>query len=139
METRVGFYFKKISERLDRRANADGNRREVTYSQGKLLWYLHRHEGEKVTMRDVEKFLDCSHATVSGLVKRLEQKGYLSVERDEADKRAKVLKPTEKETKSFMKVKRHRQKVEALLLKGFSEEEKVVVGEYLERIYQNLE
>ena len=139
METKVGFYFKKISEKLERRANAEGTRREITYSQGKVLWYLHRHEGERVTMRELEKFFDCSHATVSGLVKRLKEKGYLTVEQDETDKRAKILKPTAKEAASFAEMKSRRQKVEEVLLKGFSDEEKTAVSEYLDRIYQNLE
>ena len=138
METKVGFYFKKISEKLEKRANAEGVKREVTYSQGKLLWYLHAHDGEKVTMREIEKYFDCSHATVSGLVKRLAQKGYLTVEQDETDKRTKILKPTEKERASFAETKKRRQAVERVLLDGFTEEEKRAVSEYLDKIYNNL-
>ena len=98
MSEHVGMYFKKISEKLEKRANANAHKREFTFSQGKVLWYLHKCEGENVTMRDIERFLDCSHATVSGLVSRLEEKGLVSIEQSTSDRRAKVVKLTEKET-----------------------------------------
>lgn len=96
METQVGVYFKKISEKLERRANCEGDKRDITFSQGKVLWYLHKHEGEDVTMRDIEKFFDCSHATVSGIVSRLVEKGYVAVETDKNDRRAKNVRTTGK-------------------------------------------
>lgn len=139
METHVGFYFKKISERLERRANEEGRGKDITYAQGKILWYLHKHAEEKVTMRDLEKFFDCTHATVFGLVKRLEEKGRVYLEPDESDRRAKVVKITELEKKNFQSVKNRRFATEQALLKGFSEEEKEAVTQYLERIYNNLE
>lgn len=139
METHVGFYFKKISERLERRANEEGRGKDVTYAQGRILWYLHKHAGEKVTMRDLEKFFDCAHATVFGLIKKLEEKGRVYLEPDETDRRAKIVKITELEKKNFQEVKNRRLATEEALLKGFSDEEKENVSLYLERIYKNLE
>ena len=76
MQTHTGMFLKKISEKLERLANGDAARRDITFSQGKVLWFLHRREGEgTTTMRDIEKFFDCSHATVSGIVSRLAGKG----------------------------------------------------------------
>ena len=139
METHVGFYFKKISEKLEKRANEDGKKRDITYSQGKILWYLHKHEGEKVTMREIEKFFDCSHATVSGLVSRLAQKGYVDVVRNESDKREKIVKTTKKENESFQNMKERRGRMEEKLLQGFSNEEKAELSAYLDRVYKNLD
>ena len=139
METHVGFYFKKISEKLEKRANEDGKKRDITYSQGKILWYLHKHEGEKVTMREIEKFFDCSHATVSGLVSRLAQKGYVDVVRNESDKREKIVKTTKKENESFQNMKERRGRMEEKLLQGFSNEEKAEFSVYLDRVYKNLD
>ena len=139
METHVGFYFKKISERLEKRANEKGKKRDITYAQGKILWYLHSRSGEKIYMRDIEKYFDCSHATVFGLLKRLEEKGRVEILPDERDKRAKTVRPTEQEKDNYSKLKRERRVLEETLLKGFTDEEKQSVSEYLERIYQNLE
>lgn len=139
MEKHTGFYFKKISERLERRANENGlKKRELTYAQGKVLWYLHRHEEEKVTLRDLERFFDCSHATVSGLIARLEEKGYVSLERDERDRRAKVVSLTDKERESFRDMQNRHTELEEILLAGFSEEEREQFLGYLDRVHKNL-
>lgn len=120
METQVGVYFKKISEKLERRANCEGDKRDITFSQGKVLWYLHKHEGEDVTMRDIEKFFDCSHATVSGIVSRLVEKGYVAVETDKNDRRAKNVRTTGKGKRLLPRYEDAHRKMEDILLRGFS-------------------
>ena len=104
-----------------------------------MLWYLHKHEGEDVTMRDIEKFFDCSHATVSGIVSRLVEKGYVAVETDKNDRRAKNVRTTEKENASFRDMKMRHRKMEDILLRGFSDEEKKAFISFLDRVYGNLE
>ena len=138
MTEHVGMYFKKISEKLEKRANETLPKREVTFTQGKVLCYLHRREGEKITLRDIENYLDCSHATVSGIVSRLAEKGLVTVEQSEADRRAKNVKLTEKEWKKFRLMQEHRLQMESLLLNGFSEKESEELLDYLKRIYKNL-
>ena len=119
MTEHVGMYFKKISEKLEKRANETLPKREVTFTQGKVLCYLHRREGEKITLRDIENYLDCSHATVSGIVSRLAEKGLVTVEQSEADRRAKNVKLTEKEWKKFLLMQEHRLQMESLLFNCF--------------------
>lgn len=138
MDKHIGMYFKKISEKLEKKANENLGKRELTFTQGKVLWYLHKHSGETVTLSDVAKFLDCTHATVSGLVSRLEKKGYLRVEADNNDHRAKNLFLTEKEMTKFRAMQEHRNLMEETLLHGFSEEEKNQLSAYLQRVYENL-
>ncbi len=138
MDEHVGMYFKKISEKLEKRANETLPRRNFTFSQGKVLWYLHRHESEGVTLRDIERFLDCSHATVSGLVARLCEKGLVTVEPSKTDRRAKIVTLTEKEKNNFLAVQKHRKEMEETLLSGFNDEERKSVLNYLKRIYENL-
>ena len=70
METHIGLLLKKISEKMERRANDKREESGVTFSQGKVLWYLHTYgKKEPVTLRDIERYFDVSHATVSGLVR----------------------------------------------------------------------
>ena len=128
---------KKISEKLEKRANETARKREFTFSQGKVLLYLHKCEGE-ANMKDIERFLDCSHATVSGLVSRLEEKGLVSLEQNESDRRAKIVKLTEKEWSNFRAMQEHRRAMEALLLQGFDDTEREIFLSYLKRVYNNL-
>ena len=139
MQKHAGMYFKKISERLEKKANGRSCKREITFAQGKVLWFLRQREGEDVTLRDIERFLDCSHATVSGLVSRLEEKGFVALEQNAADKRAKTVRRTEKAELRFLEMQEHRNLMEKTLLKGFSKEESEALLSYLERIYTNLE
>ncbi len=138
MQKHAGMYFKKISERLERKANCNRGKNEITFTQGKVLWYLHKNEDRDVTLRDIEKFLDCSHATVSGLVSRLEEKGLICLERNVADRRAKTVRLTEKEQSKFRDMQEHRKLMEETLLNGFSQEERETLLSYLERVYENL-
>ena len=138
MDKHVGMYFKKISEKLEKRANENLGKRELTFTQGKVLWYLRKNGEKTVTLSDVAKFLDCTHATVSGLVSRLEKKGYVRVEADPNDHRAKNLFLTEKEMTKFRAMQAHRTLMEETLLQGFTEEEKEQLASYLKRVYENL-
>ena len=138
-ETHTGIFLKKISEKLERLANGDAGRKDITFSQGKVGWFLHRRANEGVgTMRDIEKFSDCSHATVSGIVSRLAEKGYVSLEPDKNDRRAKNVCLTEKERKCFSQMLERQRTIEEKLLGGFSPGEKQQFSEYLSRIYANL-
>ena len=139
-ETHTGIFLKKISEKLERLANGDAGRKDITFSQGKVLWFLHRRENEGVTtMRDIEKFFDCSHATVSGIVSRLAEKGYVSVEPDKSDRRAKNVFLTDKERDCFSQMLARQRAIEDKLVAGFSPEEKKRLSEYLSRIDANLD
>lgn len=134
----VGVYLKKISERLQAYADKKGFDPDVTYAQGKVLFFLHAHDGGECSMKEIETYLDVSHATVSGIISRLAEKGYVSCEKSKTDSRAKTVRLTEKEYASFDEMKRRRAELETMLLKGFSEAEKETMRNNLERMYKNV-
>ena len=135
METHIGLLLKKISEKMERRANDKREESGVTFSQGKVLWYLHTYgKKEPVTLRDIERYFDVSHATVSGLVSR-----FVRAESDKNDRRAKNVSITETAEEMFREMKAQQRETEETLLKGFSDEERRVFKGYLQRIYANLE
>lgn len=92
-----------------------------------------------MTLRDIERFFDCSHATVSGLVSRLEERGFVRTVRDENDGRAKNVVATSKAEAYGKEMQQNRLNTEANLLKGFSDEERTQFIEYLDRVYKNLD
>ncbi|MGN1052786.1 MAG: MarR family winged helix-turn-helix transcriptional regulator [Candidatus Scatosoma sp.] len=134
----AGVYFKKITERLQAYADRRGYRHDVTYAQGKVLFYLHTQKGGEATMKSVENYLDVSHATVSGIVSRLKEKGYVECEKSKEDARAKTVRLTEKEYASFAEMKKRRADMEKMLLKNFSDKERDELFFYLERVYKNV-
>ena len=134
----VGVYLKKITERLQAYADKQGFNHDITYAQGKVLFFLHTHAGGECSMKEIETYLDVSHATVSGIISRLAEKGYVSCEKSKTDSRAKTVRLTEKEYASFDEMQRRRADIETMLLKGFSDAEKETMQKNLERIYQNV-
>ena len=139
-ETRkdAGVYIKKIAERLQAYADKKGFRHDVTFAQGKVLFYLHTQKGGEAAMKNLEEYLDVSHATVSGIISRLKEKGYVECEKSKEDARAKTVRLTEKENASFAEMKKRRAAMESMLLKDFSEKERAEFLLFLERVYRNV-
>ena len=140
METHIGLLLKKISEKMERRANDKREESGVTFSQGKILWYLHTY-GKKgqVTLRDIERYFDISHATVALIFVGLDSLGLGGAYPHKHDRRAKNVSITETAEEMFRKMKARQRKTEETLLKGFSDEERREFKGYLQRIYENLE
>lgn len=139
-ETRkdAGGYIKKIAERLQAYADKKGFRHDVTYAQGKVLFFLHTQKGGEAAMKNLEEHLDVSHATVSGIISRLKEKGYVECEKSKEDARAKTVRLTEKENATFAEMKKRRAEMEGMLLKDFSEKERAEFVLFLERVYRNV-
>ena len=99
------------------------------------------HEGNRfreIYQRDVEDHFELSHATVSGLIARLEAKGFLVSIPGERDKRYKRLCATEKALCCDQQMGKNIEQTEQLILRGFSAEETQQLHQYLERISCNL-
>lgn len=139
MEEQVGFYVKRISESVDRIVNADLRRFGLTVTQGRILGFLHKRQGKTVTQKDIEQYMGVSHATVSGVIRRLERNGFILVETDENDRRAKKLSVTEKELEVYERAQKTRQKLEKKMCSGMSDAEKKKFLLTLKRIYANIQ
>ena len=138
MRKDAGVYIKKIAERLQAYADKKGFRHDVTFAQGKVLFYLHTQKGGEAAMKNLEEYLDVSHATVSGIISRLKEKGYVECEKSKEDARAKTVRLTEKENATFTEMKKRRAAMESMLLKDFSEKERAEFLLFLERVYRNV-
>lgn len=110
----------------------------VTAAQGRVLMYLKKQEGRVVTQRELERYLGVSHATVKGLLERLEEKGYVRTAFDAADGRVKNVYMTEEHERYKEKVHALLEELDAQMLRGLSEEEQRELTRMLEKIYSNI-
>lgn len=85
-----GLMFRMVSSALAQRMNETLSCMELTFSQGPILGYL-AHCQTPPCARDIEERFQLSHPTVSGLLSRLEKKGFLSQEPDPQDRRRKLV------------------------------------------------
>ena len=90
----LGMLVKHINIQIEKSLNQNLREMNLTSSQMHVLMYLLAHQGRRVTMRDVEEFLHQSHVTVTGLIQRLEQKGFVTVTVDPDDRRYRLLTST---------------------------------------------
>ncbi len=61
---------------------------ELTAAQGRIMGFL-AHQAQPPCPRDIEQEFQLSHPTVSGILSRLEQKGFIELRTDPEDRRCK--------------------------------------------------
>ena len=87
---------KIIHWHIDQAFNEFLKKDNLTISQARVIHYLCKHKDKEVVQRDIEKFFRVSNPTVSGILNRLEEKGFVVRTTSENDKRIKVVILTEK-------------------------------------------
>ena len=103
----LGFKIKTISKLLTQNMTNSITSLDLTSSQAIVLGYLWQarvlgylcyrtKRQEKVYPRDIERDFRFTHPTVSGLLQRLEAKGYLSIETSAEDRRCKQIHVTKR-------------------------------------------
>lgn len=110
----------------------------LTPAQLFVLHYISVHHGEKICHRDIEKQFELSHATVSGIISRLEAKGFIQCFYSENDRRFKNIILTDKAKCCENEMKKHIEHYEMQLVRGFSEEEKLLLHGFILRLLHNV-
>lgn len=110
---------------------------ELTAAQGPILGYLSRRQTPPCA-RDIEEEFHLSHPTVSGLLTRLEKKGFIELRPDGQDRRCKRIFLLEKGRQCHDVIRQTIRDNEAKMLQGFTEEEAAQFGELLKRAIDNM-
>lgn len=88
--------------------------------------------------KDVEEALQLSHPTVSGILSRLEQKGFIALLPDFSDRRCKRIHVQPKGLACHQTMQQTMQHNEQRLLQGFTPEEKEQFARLLQRAITNM-
>ncbi len=134
----IGPVLRVIHTAIDQHLSNRAQEMELTSAQLFVLHYIIRNDDSDVYQKDIEARLELSHATVSGLIARLESKGFLECVPGTADKRYKRLCATEKARCCEAQMHMNIEQTEQLLLNGMTEEEIEQFKSYLDRILCNL-
>ena len=110
----------------------------VTAAQARVVMYLKKKGGGPVTQHELEKYLGVSHATIKGLVQRLEDKGYVRTAFNSRDGRVKNVYLTDASRRYKERMNELLEELDARLLSGLSEEEQAELTRMLEQIYANI-
>ncbi len=129
--------FKVIQIRLENDMNRKMQELDLTSAQGHIIGFL-AHSEQPPCARDLEKHFGLSHPTVSGLLRRMEAKGFVQIRPDETDGRVKRIFLMEKGIACSRTIHQSIQKNEQLLLDGFGPEEAELLHRMLIRVIGNL-
>ena len=110
---------------------------DLTQSQADVIILLAHESGKVFRQRDIEIALNYSNPTVTGLLNRLEQKGFIVRRVDPEDSRARIISLTNKALEIIEEIYQSIRRTEQMLLDGFSEEEIELLQPLMSRIAKN--
>jgi len=131
--------FRYLNKQLDLSFNARLENLGLTSQQGRVIFYIHYHNivlNEIIKQSDLENHFHLSKSTISGLVKRLTNNGF--IEKADAHHHY-AISLTEKAKLTINNFKKANEETRDKLLKGFSEEQKVGMKQSLKLMIENME
>ena len=137
-ELAVSPRIKRISNALERKRTLDLEEMDLTSSQAFVLGYLIRYREENVTPGDICRHFDLSHPTVTGILQRLENKGFITYAEDNSDRRKKKICVTDKAKDVHQNAMACCQETESLVTGSMSEEELRTLVGLLDRVIANI-
>lgn len=125
-------YLKKLIDKdLDNRVSEYG----LTGQQCRILFFIDRHD-DVIHQNDIENAFHLSKSTVSGLVKRMEKNGVITIEKQHPYA---LIKLSERGLEIINHLKDERENNLERLTKSLNKEDKVNMCEYLIRLIDNME
>lgn len=131
--------FRYLNKQLDLSFNARLENLGLTSQQGRIIFYINHHNkvlNEIIKQSDLEHHFHLSKSTISGLVKRLTNNGF--IEKSDAHHHF-AISLTEKAKLTINNFKKANEEMRDKLLKGFSEEEKEKMKQSLKLMIENME
>lgn len=110
---------------------------DLTAAQGHIMGYLAHHTTPPCP-RDIEEAFHLSHPTVSGLLSRMEKKGFIALRTDDRDRRCKRIYVLPKGKECHEVIQKTIQCNEKRIVKGFTPEEQAQFASLLERAISNM-
>ena len=109
--------------------------------QGQVLRFLDRreHDQELTLIKDIEQELNITKSVASNLVKRMVQNGLVELEASPSDKRAKLVRLTDKSRSQMQEVKAFFDRIDQSLLEGVSKSDLAIFEKVLGQLQKNVE
>ena len=134
----VGVMIKQVKNVYEKDLNERHRMNGITASQCAVLDFLFHTSKEEVSQRDVERALNLKNPTVTGLLKRLDEKGYILCVPNVNDKRKKNIYLTEKAYDIQRRMESDRRKLDRELTRGMTKREVAALRKNLEKLLYNI-
>lgn len=137
LDKHYGHYMRILHWQFDQAVSNALAQMDLTAAQGHIMGYL-THRKEAPCSRDIEEAFHLSHPTVSGLLSRLEKKGFIEFRPDPKDRRCKRIYIQPKGYDCTETMHRIIQENEARIVSGFSDDEKELFAQFLKKAMSNM-
>lgn len=137
----LGGYFRAISTALSQQMQQNCEALGLTATQSMFLhhlWYREHILCQPTYAKDLERFFELKHPTVSGILQRMDAAGFLTMQLSDTDRRCRSIHLTEKAEAAHSRTEQHIQQAEALLLHGMTPAEVVEFRRLLQLSATNL-
>ena len=137
MKKRIGHRIRVLHWCTDQSVTNALTQMELTAAQGHIMGFL-AHRQQPPCSRDIEEAFELSHPTVSGLLSRLEKKGFIEFRPDPEDRRCKRIYILEKGHQCNALIHQTIEDNEQQMVKDFTPEEREQFFVFLERAIANM-
>ena len=137
MRTRYGYLIRVLENCMGQAMNNALASMDLTAAQGHIMGFV-THRKTPPCAKDIEEAFQLSHPTVSGILSRLEQKGFIEMRPDEFDRRCKRIYVLQKGMELDETMHQTIRNTEEALVQSFTEEEKAQFAALLQRAIDNL-
>lgn len=129
---------RQICIQMELLANSLMAEAELTAVQAHILQYVYRHCEQGTSLTEIHRDFGGSMAALSGMVKRLREKGYVRVECCARDDRCKLLFPTEKGRQIQPFLEKTARKVQEQIYGCLSQQELATLDQLQKKLLKNL-
>ena len=138
LTTHYGLYIRILHSAADQAMTAALTSMDLTAAQGHILAFI-IHRPQAPCARDIEEAFQLTHPTVSGILSRLEKKGFVEFRPDKNDRRCKRIFALAKGLEVHETMHQTILRTEAELVKDFTSQEQELFAGLLLRAIQNLD
>lgn len=134
-----GLLIKQINSALEKNANNDLRKQDLTFAQITALLAIRDCPEQKISLKELEKILHVAQSTTAGIISRLEQKGLVTGLGDSSDKRIKLVQMTPRGETCCKEAEQNMQEAEERLLSGLTETERSIFKSLLQKVRDTLQ
>lgn len=139
MEREIGFYLKKIFQTMEKNLNKDLEDIDLTGMQAHVLIYLYKNRKNIINQRDIEREFELTNPTVNGILKRLENKGFIKRVVSLNDARNKEIMITDKSISLIVEMKKKAKNMENKMTLGITKEELDTFYQVIKKMFNNVQ
>lgn len=110
---------------------------DLTRTQMEILMYLIKFKDKNVSGSDIEKFFNLKNPTVTGILNRLEDKGFITRAVSSRDARIKYIKATDKAVAIEKETTKIMNEVQKKLFNNISKEDILITNILLDKLLNN--